>query len=161
MAGRFTRRMYDGCAFQQDVKQSTDQLELIMDVTKYVNCENICRPAKAYPPNAALLVDVESSLWGIDKISSRCDSQKHPFCGPNGCLLTKDPRIAPHITPYACEWGHLGENAVITTNMRLPLNPGYRVPNPNICNGQENGYYIDKRKIPKTNQPGRMMAVRN
>jgi hypothetical protein len=149
MAGRFTRRMYDNCAFAQDVKQSTDPLELVLDITKYVNCGNICRPSVEYPPNAALLVDVESSLWGLDKLSSKCDSAKHPFCGPSGCLLTKDPRVAPHITPYACERGHLGEAAVITTNMRLPLNPGYRVPNPNVCNAQGNGYYVDPSIIPR------------
>jgi hypothetical protein len=143
MSGRFTRRMYDSCAFNQDTKQRTDPLQLIMDVTKYVHCGNICRPSAEYPPNAAALVDVESSLWGLDKLSSKCDSAKHPFCGPEGCLLTRDPRIAPHITPYACERGHIGEKAVITTNMKMPLNPGYRVPNPNTCNAQMNGYYVN------------------
>lgn len=144
MSGRFTRKMYDGCAIQQDVKQSTDPLELILDVTKYVHCNNICKPAKQYPSNAAQLVDVESSLWGIDKLSSKCDGAKHPFCGPNGCLLTKDPRVAPHITPYACERGHVGENTVVTTNMQMPKHPGFHVPNVNICNSQGNGYYVDQ-----------------
>jgi hypothetical protein len=152
MAGRFTRSMNDGCALQQNTKQSTDPLELVLDVTKFVHCENICRPAKEYPPNAALLVDIESSLWGLDKLSSKCDQSRHPFCSSNGCLLTKDPRVAPHITPFACERGHVGENAVITTNMRMPTNPGFRLPNPNICNGQGNGYYVDQRRIPRGNQ---------
>uniref|UniRef100_A0A6C0LRY0 Uncharacterized protein n=1 Tax=viral metagenome TaxID=1070528 RepID=A0A6C0LRY0_9ZZZZ len=151
MAGRFTRLRYDGCALQQDTKQSTDPLELTLDITKYVNCRNICKPSKEYPPNAALLVDVESSLWGIDKLSSKCDQAKHPFCAPNGCLLTRDPRVAPHITPYACERGHFGENAVITTNMKLPSNPGYTVPNPHICDGQGNGYYIEEKRVPRYN----------
>lgn len=141
MAGRFTRNMYDKCAFAQDTRQSTDPLELVLDVRKYVHCDNICRPAKEYPPNAALLVDVESSLWGIDKIASDCDAAKHPFCGPAGCLLTNDPRVAPHITPFACERGQAGDRAVITTNMRMPSGPGYVVPNPNVCNRQGNGYY--------------------
>jgi hypothetical protein len=141
MAGRFTRQMYDNCSYIQDTKQSTDPLELIIDVTKYVNCGNLCRPDRQYPPNAALLVDVESSLWGIDKLSSRCDSEKHPFCGPT-CLLTNDPRVAPHITPYACERGKMGDKAVIKTNMKPSTNPGYVLPNPNICNSQRNGYYV-------------------
>jgi hypothetical protein len=153
MTGRFTRKMYDGCAVQQDLKQSTDHLELVLDVNKYVNCNNICKPTGQYPSNAALLVDVESSLWGIDKLASRCDSAKHPFCGPNGCLLTKDPRVAPHITPYACERGHVGENAVITTNMQMPRHPGFQVPNPNICQSQINGYYVNPNKIPKQHAP--------
>ncbi|XWV25174.1 hypothetical protein QJ856_gp0598 [Tupanvirus deep ocean] len=153
MAGRFTRKMYDGCAVQQDLKQSTDPLELVLDVNKYVHCNNICKPSAQYPPNAALLVDVESSLWGIDKLSSRCDSAKHPFCGPNGCLLTKDPRVAPHITPYACERGHNGENAVVTTNMQMPKHPGFRVPNPNICESQGNGYYVDQNRVQQRRAP--------
>ena len=58
MSGRFTRKMYDGCAFQQDVRQSTGSLDYQLDVTKYVNCNNLCQ-TKPYPPNSALLVDVE------------------------------------------------------------------------------------------------------
>jgi hypothetical protein len=146
MSGRFTRKMYDECAIQQDVKQSTDPLELVLDVSKYVHCNNICRPAVTYPPNGALLVDVESSLWGIDKTSSKCDSAKHPFCGPQGCLLTKDPRVPPHITPFACERGHEGDNAVVTTNMSMPRTTGYAVPNPRICDNQGNGYYVDHNR---------------
>uniref|UniRef100_A0A6G6AB45 Uncharacterized protein n=1 Tax=Borely moumouvirus TaxID=2712067 RepID=A0A6G6AB45_9VIRU len=158
MSGHFTRKMYDGCAAQQDLKQSTNPLELILDVNKYVHCDNICKPAREYPPNGALLVDVESSLWGIDKLASRCDSAKHPFCSPNGCLLTNDSRVAPHTTPYACERGHVGENAVVTTNMRMPKHPGYTLPNPNICSTQNNGYYANpnnnrqNNQIPQNNQ---------
>ena len=69
------------------------------------------------------------------------------FCGPNGCLLTNDSRVAPHITPYACERGHIGENAVITTNMQMPQHPGFRVPNPNICDKQGNGYYVNPNRV--------------
>lgn len=144
MSGRFTRKMYDGCAAEQTLKQSTDPLEIVLDVNKYVHCHNICKPAAEYPPNSALLVDVESSLWGIDKLSSNCDTAKHPFCGPNGCLLTKDPRIAPHITPYACERGRTGDNAVVTNNMPIPTSTGYKLPNANICGNQTNGYYSNQ-----------------
>lgn len=142
MSGRFTRRMYDNCAFQQNTKQSTDPLDFNIDVTKYVNCQNLCGPTGNYVEDAALLVDIESSLWGIDKISSTCDMSKYPFCGPLGCMLTNDPRIGPHITPYACERGKNGDNAVITTNMKMPTNPGFRAPNPNVCYANGNGYYI-------------------
>lgn len=133
MAGRYTRSMYDTCALQQNTKQSTDPLDLIMDTTKYVNCGNLCKPTGEFQPNGALLVDVESSLWGLDKVASKCDNAKLPFCGPTGCLLTNDPRIAPHITPYACERGHVGDKAVITTNMRLPNGPGFSMPPPLNC----------------------------
>lgn len=149
MSGRFTRKMYDTCALDQNVKQSTDPLELVLDVNKYVHCNNICKPSETrYTPSGISLVDVESSLWGIDKISSRCDSDKHPFCGPQGCLLTRDPRVPPHITPYACERGREGDNAVITTNIKRPNGPGYTLPDPRICNNQGNGYYQNQNQAP-------------
>lgn len=147
------RKMYDNCATQQTTKQSTDPLELLLDVNKYVNCNNICKPLAQRYPSSAQLVDVESSLWGIDKLASRCDSSKHPFCAKNGCLLTNDPRIAPHITPYACEWGHTGDNSVVTTNMKMPSHPGYTLPNPNICKDQTNGYYHNAVKSPNMTGP--------
>src|SRR3990172_6306494 len=118
----FTRQMYDNCASAQNTKQSTDPLELILDVNKYINCNNMCRPSKEHHPQSALLVDIESSMWGLDKLASRCDAAKHPFCGPSGCLLTSDPRVGSHIPPYACSWGHTGDRAVITTNMKMPNN---------------------------------------
>lgn len=167
MSGRFTRRMYDDCAMKQNTKQSTDPLELTLDVTKYIHCNNICKPdgsqnyrniqSPQYQPQASL-VDIESSLMGIDKLSSKCDSSKHPFCGPNGCLLTNDPRISPHITPYACERGHDGDNAVVTTNMIMPRNSGFTVPTSNICgNANTNGYYtqspMQQQRISLTNPP--------
>jgi hypothetical protein len=143
MAGNFTRKSYDNCAYKQELRQSTDPLELIMDVNKYVNCKNICQPSSSKAvSNSAHLVDIESSMRGLDKLASNCDSAKHPFCGPSGCLLTSDERVAPHITPYACSWGHQGDKAVITTNMKMPSGPGYHVPNPSVCNGQGNGYYV-------------------
>ena len=142
MAGRFTRKSDDQCAIAQYTKQSTDPLELVMDVNKYINVNNICKPQGVTPPNAAALVDIESSMWGLDKLASRCDTSKHPFCGPSGCLLASDPRIKPHITPYACERGQTGENAVITTNMRMPTNPGYSLTSTGAFNAQGNGYYV-------------------
>ena len=149
MAGRFTREIYDGCAFAQDVKQSTDPLSFQLDVTKYVNCNNICKPSRNYNPESAQFVDVESSLWGLDKLASRCDKAKHPFCGPLGCLLTKDPRVPPHIDPIGCYWNHDGDKspAVIRTNMVMPNSPGYTVPNPHICDAQGNGYYVRPKLV--------------
>lgn len=140
MAGQFTRLDYDNCAYKQDLRQSTDPMNLIMDVTKFVNCNNLCRvPQK---PVGQAKVDVESSLWGLDKVASKCDTSKHPLCGPSGCLLTNDPRLGPHITPYACERGQSGDRAVITTNMRMPTNPGFVPTNPRVCDAQGNGYYV-------------------
>lgn len=133
MAGIYTRRKYDDCAFKQDIKQSTDSLELVMDITKYVNCNNLCQPAKEYRPQSASLVDIESSMWGLDKVSSRCETAKHPFCGPSGCMLTNDARVPSYMPPFACERGPQGGPFVQTHNTQMPNGPGYNLPNPNIC----------------------------
>ena len=153
MSGKFTRKMYDNCSFDQNLKQSTDSLELILDVNKFVHCNNICKPVIQNSPNPALLVDVESSLWGIDKLSSDCHETKHPFCAKTGCLLTKDPRIGSHITPFACERGKAGENSVITTNMKMPTHSGLKkLNNTNPCNNQ-NGYYANNMLGPGATTP--------
>lgn len=135
MSGKFTRRMYDNCAYQQDTRQSTDPLSLIMDINKYVNNNNLCKPSRQPVTQAHSLVDVESSLWGLDKTASDCNEAQYPFCASRGCLVNNDPRISAHITPYACERGHDGEKAVTTTNMRMPAHAGYTLPNSNVCNG--------------------------
>lgn len=144
MAGRFTRRIYDGCAFQQDVRQSTEPLDFQLDVTKFVNCNNMCKPQASYSPNSAALVDVESSLWGLDKISSKCDQAKHPFCSEMGCLLTKDPRVPLNMNPLACDRGKACEpySAVIKTNMCESMSSGIPRQTQAICpSAQQNGYY--------------------
>lgn len=139
MAGEFTRRSYDPCALSQETKQSTGPLELVMDLTKYVNCNNLSNQPNVKPMTIGNLVDVESSMWGLDRPSSLCNSKQYPFCASSGCLLTSDPRIPTHITPYASDRGHRGDKAVITTNMVMPTNPGYTLPSTNICG--KNGYY--------------------
>lgn len=141
MSGRYTRKNYDNCAYAQQTKQSTDPLELILDVNKYVNANNMGQPVGEYPKNTAQLVDIESALMGRDHLSSKCDTFKHPFCAENGCLLSSDPRIGPHVTPYASNWGHDNETAVITTNMRMPTGPGYNITNNPGYNMQKNSNY--------------------
>lgn len=149
MSGIFTRNMYDNCAFQQDVKQSTGPLGLTMDLNKYINCENNCKSPTDYSKDQVSRVDTESSLRGMDKIASKCDIAKHPFCAMNGCLLTNDVRAPPNITPYIYERGYTGENALVTSNMKRPTNPGYTLPNQNVCNVQNNGYHINNCNAPQ------------
>jgi len=140
MAGIYTRKMYDNCALQQDTKQSTDQLELLLDPTKYIHCNNICQPKNTryteFPADGAALVDVESDLTGRTKLASRCDSEQYPFCGPSGCLLPNDSRVPVNVDPEVCSWAHNGERGVITTNMRMPNGPGYTLPSLSPCEPQ-------------------------
>lgn len=126
MAGKFTRRMYDECAYSKDIKQSTDSLELVLDVNKYVNYKNKCKQVTRENENPLSLVDIESSLWGIDRLSSECDKFKQPFCWKTGCISTGDPRAPANLTPYLCDRGVNGSDAVVVTNMRMPSGPGFR-----------------------------------
>ena len=73
---------------------------------------------------------------GIDRPSSKCDSEKYPYCVSNGCLLTGDTRIPQYMNPYICERGYIGDNALITSNMRQNITPIEKFPDNNIC-----GYY--------------------
>jgi len=107
------------------MKQSTKPIELTMDIDKYVHNRNICNPEQHNNTNYISLIDIESSLWGIDRISSDCDEYQYPYCEKNGCLVTGDNRIPPHTVVYACDRGYEGDNAVITTNMKNASNLDY------------------------------------
>lgn len=138
MSGAFTRKMYDDCARDQDTKQSTDPLALVLDLNKYVNCNDTYdRSPKRHSHQVADMVDIESSLRGMDKIHSKCDEHKHPYCGPHGCLLRKRSNTAHRTNPHIYSRGKPGQRSVITTNMRMPTHPGYYLPSEDICNCDE------------------------
>jgi hypothetical protein len=139
MAGNLTRRSYDNCAFQQSSKQLTDPLVLTMDINKYINCNSMFDRSgiPVQTLNAQQIADVESALWGLDKSYTKCDGDKYPFCSASGCLLTNDQRVQFN-PPYVLERGKTGDNAVVTTNMRLPSTNGLTNPPSNVC-GRSNG----------------------
>jgi hypothetical protein len=143
MSGYSTRLRYDKCSYDQFLKQETDPLSLVTDIDKYVNKNFACRSGSDAPQrNTASIVDIESSLRGIDKVSSDCDQYKHPFCGPRGCLLTKDPRVAPHVTPWIYERGDVDDTSSVTkTNIRKPTGTVFKQTINKVCDGQSNGYY--------------------
>ena len=143
MAGRFTRGTYDLCSINQSTQQSIEPVDFVMDPTKYVNNGNLCNPSLNFMHHAQTLTDIESSLQGRDKSLSRCDSFKYPLCGNKGCLLTTDPRIPQHSTPYACERGKQGDtNTVVNTNRVMPTHPGYVMPNQNVCSANRSNYFL-------------------
>jgi hypothetical protein len=134
MSGKYTNSMYDTCAFQKNVKESTKPLSFYLDANKYVNCHCPSGPHKSVK-TVGDMTDIESSLKGIDKIASHCDIAKHPNCTQLGCLTTNPIN---YISPYAYERGQDGENAVVTTNMKKPTNAGYSLPPTHICHQKNN-----------------------
>ena len=145
MSGRFTRRMYDDCATDQDTKQSTGQLNMILDLTKFVNCNRSCNPDNKFVQNIQNpfdLVDVESSLMGIDRPASNCDIEKYPYCASKGCILTGDSRVPQHTNPYVCERGYDGDNTLVQSNMKMPQYE-YKFPTDNVCQNYGSGYILN------------------
>lgn len=167
MAGHFSKKMYDNCAFQQDVNQITRPYNLVMDDTKYVRKSGVCGDPSAIPRRASDLVDIESSLMGMDKTASHCNTSKHPFCGQNGCLLTNDPRIKKHVTPFICDRGRDGDHSVITTNMKMPKHPGFATNDKNIGihlypnTDQQNMYQTNVQQSKYPNFPANYNDVNN
>jgi|688.fasta_scaffold1078353_1 hypothetical protein len=78
----FNRTKYDNCGYAEDLSQSTSSLYYLLDPVKYTNCNKcfmtgqiIGGPAVSHTNQN--LVDLESRLWNIDRVYSRCS--KHQF----------------------------------------------------------------------------------
>jgi hypothetical protein len=82
----FSRIHYDSCTYAESLNDNASQLDYTMDPTKYVNCGPCRFEAGPIGGNevtqapAASIVDIESSLKGIDRPSTRCAAYKfqHP-----------------------------------------------------------------------------------
>ena len=107
--------MYDQCAYEQRLNQSTSPANYTMYPGKYENC-NKCRiqlgqvggnGVSIYDGN---MVDLESDLLGIDRCASLCNSSEYqphcnyPNCGnnglPNDCLECRSKNL---INQPACQ----------------------------------------------------------
>lgn len=82
----FSRAYYDSCTYSDRLVENASQLDYTMDKTKYVNC-GPCRfeqgpigGNEVTLAPAAAIVDIESSLLGIDRPATKCAAYKfqHP-----------------------------------------------------------------------------------
>ena len=99
----FSRAYYDSCTYSDRLDENASQLDYTMDATKYVNCKPCrveiglvggnevgvvgvdgvvggpCGTGETQPPLQAV-VDIESSLLGIDRPTTKCAAYKfqHP-----------------------------------------------------------------------------------
>lgn len=139
MSGEFTRKLYDDCALNQNTRDSTAPLGYQLYAGKFVGNQTVC-PSKLANNNLAL-VDIESSLFGYDRIASNCNEAQYPLCHKTtGCLLTNDKRTLGNVNPLACSWGRPGTEAVVNTNMKKPTSTGINLPAQDN-NPRTNGYY--------------------
>jgi hypothetical protein len=103
MTSRFTGLRYDQCAAQQHSQQQQAPIEYMMDIDKFVHPKRPQTGPDARPLGQLDIVDVESSLMGLDRVKTRCEGGRYPLCNQNGCLINRDSRIPQNDTPYILE----------------------------------------------------------
>jgi hypothetical protein len=78
----FNSLKYDPCAYKANLQTNVSSLSYVLDNTKFENCSK-CRHELGLAGGAAVshvtgnLVDLESTLFGIDREASKCASLKY------------------------------------------------------------------------------------
>ena len=122
--GSSNRPIYDTCAYQKDLYESTSPLAYQLYGGKFENC-NKCLYDQFYMRYD--LVDVETELRNQTRPLSKCDQFKYsPVCKKSGlCLSTFDKSVPVVLAPEVCP--------IVYNNIPRQTGPGYKVPNPNFC----------------------------
>lgn len=123
--GSSNRLIYDTCAYQKQLYESTSPLAYNLYQGKFENC-NKCLHDKFWTPYQ--LVDIESELRNQTRPVSSCDQFKYtPGCKRSGlCLSTFDRTVPIVLAPEVCP--------IIYNNIPKQTHPGFHLPNPNFCN---------------------------
>lgn len=126
--GASNRNIYDCCDYAQQLQQSVDPLQYNLYFGAQENCSK-CIDKKAWFRQDKEVVDVESELWNITRPLSRCDQFKYnPNCTTSKeCISTFAPNTPKILSPSLCP--------IVYNNIPIQTSPGYKVPNPNICSG--------------------------
>jgi hypothetical protein len=124
--GSSNKLMYDRCAYQKDLSQSTSPLTYRLYEGAYENTEKCKHENKFYRPMD--LVDVESELKNITRPNSRCPQFKYnPGCVKSqSCFSTFDKSNPIVLAPEICP--------IVHNNIPRMNHPGYDVPKMNLCN---------------------------
>ena len=122
--GSSNRSLYDNCAYQKRLYESTQPLQYQLYFGAREHCQK-CRFDKFYTKYD--LVDVESELMNRTRPLSRCDQYKYnPRCRKSGlCMSTFDPTRPIVLAPEVCP--------IIYNNIPRQTHPGYTLPNANPC----------------------------
>lgn len=127
--GGSNKLIYDNCAYQKRLYESTNPLSFNLSLYKHENC-NKCLYDKFWLRYQ--LVDVETELrnQGVRPLS-KCDQFKYSNgvnapCARNGmCISTFNRNIPITPAPETCP--------IIYNNIPRQTSVGYNLPNPNIC----------------------------
>lgn len=127
--GSSNRTIYDNCAYAQWVYSSTQPLDYMLYMGKNENCGK-CRYDKFWHPYD--LVDVESELRNQTRPASKCGAYRYnPNCtASKKCISTYDTKVPVVYPPEVC--------SILYQNIPKRTDPGYKIPDPNICGTEEN-----------------------
>ena len=122
--GSSNKLIYDNCAYQKRLYESTSPLQYQMYHGKFENCHK-CVHDKFYTPY--MLVDIETELRNQNRPLSHCTQFKYlPNCKKSGmCLSTFDKSVPVVMAPETCP--------IVFNNIPKVNDPGFRVPDPNFC----------------------------
>jgi hypothetical protein len=109
----FNRLNYDNCAYAKTLQESTSPLEYNLFMGKYENKKQC--PEGKFTNNLPFgpKTDVESELWGITRLQSRCEEKKYDPANPGAQADFTPARVCDtiyYITP---------------TNMKMPTSNGF------------------------------------
>lgn len=140
MAGEFSRLTYDDCSNNQDLQQSTKIFtDYVFNLYQYENtlksnavstCDgkyahiecNACDVNKdsisaTLEHSLIQRLKDESSLLGIDRLNTKCDSNKYQPCYKQKCTMEKDCSYRPIVQPLLCD------RIIVPTNMKEYQSP--------------------------------------
>lgn len=118
--GGFNRTMYDECAAQQRIYESTSPYNYRTYGGAYENCKK-CVYDKFWKPTDGEVVDRESDLLNLGRPTTKCSQFKYnPTCDPSSskCKTTFD-KSNPVIFDRVC--------SVVHSNIPVQKNPGYEL----------------------------------
>ena len=126
--GSSNRTMYDKCAYQKRLHESTSPLAYQLYHGKFENC-NKCVHDKFWTPYA--LVDVETELRNMTRPMSKCDQMKYnPACGKTDmCWSTFDESVPVVYAPEVCP--------IVHNNIEKVTDKGYTMPSAEVCPKRE------------------------
>jgi len=128
--GGFSRGKYDSCQYQKDLYESTSPLAYNLYFGAQENCNKCVFDGQFNVKYQPSIVDTESELLNLTRPLSKCDNFLYsPACKRSGlCTSTFDRTNPVVLAPEVCP--------IVYNNIPKYLNPGYRLPSGDICNGK-------------------------
>lgn len=127
--GSSNNLIYDNCAYQKEIYESTAPLSYNLYQGKFENCQK-CIYNKFWTPYE--LVDIESELRNQVRPLSHCDQLKYaPDCKKSKlCLSTYDKSVPVAFHPTICP--------IVYNNIIKNKAPGYKLPKKMTCKSECN-----------------------